>query len=58
MTIPLAKEVLDLLVVGQTSKQIAASLSIRPKTAMKHRCRVLEKLGVENPVLLVHLIQS
>ncbi|MCE9554426.1 MAG: response regulator [Planctomycetes bacterium] len=52
------KEVLELMVAGQSAKQMAAHLGITPKTAMKHRSRVLDKFGVENSVLLVQLLGS
>jgi FixJ family two-component response regulator len=49
------REVLDLLVVGERSKQIARQLGIGEKTVAKHRASVLEKLEVDNVVELVRL---
>jgi FixJ family two-component response regulator len=51
-------EVKDLLLAGHNAKQIASQLGICPKTAMKHRARVLDKLGVESTVQLVRLIPT
>ena len=48
-------EVLNLLVAGERSKQIARQLGIGEKTVAKHRAGVLEKLNVDNVVELVHL---
>ncbi|MCE9552381.1 MAG: response regulator [Planctomycetes bacterium] len=50
------REVKDLLLAGQNAKQIATLLSICPKTAMKHRSRILEKMGVESIVQLFRLL--
>jgi two-component system CheB/CheR fusion protein len=49
------REVLDLLMAGQPSKQIARQLSIGEKTVAKHRATVLEKMQVDNVVALVRL---
>jgi two-component system, LuxR family, response regulator FixJ len=49
------REVLDLLVTGERSKQIARQLGIGEKTVAKHRAVVLEKMHVESVVELVHL---
>jgi FixJ family two-component response regulator len=51
-------EVLELLVAGKRSKQIAAELGIGEKTVAKHRAGVLEKMGVESVVELVRLMDS
>jgi RNA polymerase sigma factor (sigma-70 family) len=50
------REVLDLLVAGKHSKQIAAELGIGEKTVAKHRTGVIEKMQVDNVVELVHLM--
>ncbi len=49
------REVLDLLVAGERSKQIARQLGIGEKTVAKHRASVLEKLQVDSVVELVRL---
>ena len=49
------REVLDLLVAGERSKQIARQLGIGEKTVAKHRATVLEKMQVESVVELVRL---
>jgi two-component system, LuxR family, response regulator FixJ len=49
------REVLDLLVAGERSKQIARQLGIGEKTVAKHRATVLEKMQVDNVVELVRL---
>ena len=48
------KEFFDLLVVGQTVKQIAAQLSISPKTGNVHRANVLKKMQVTTVAQLTH----
>ena len=50
------REVLDLLVAGKHSKQIAGELGIGEKTVAKHRAGVLEKMHVDNVVELVRLM--
>jgi two-component system, LuxR family, response regulator FixJ len=49
------REVLDLLVIGERSKQIARQLGIGEKTVAKHRASVLEKMQVDSVVELVRL---
>jgi two-component system, LuxR family, response regulator FixJ len=49
------REVLDLLVAGERSKQIARRLGIGEKTVAKHRASVLEKMEVDSVVDLVRL---
>jgi len=41
-------EVLQLIAEGQTSKEIAATLSLSPKTVDSHREHIMVKLGVRN----------
>lgn len=48
-------EVFDLLVAGESSKQIARQLDIGEKTVAKHRATVLEKMQVDSVVGLVRL---
>jgi RNA polymerase sigma factor (sigma-70 family) len=50
------REVLDMLVAGKHSKQIASELEIGEKTVAKHRACVLEKMQVDSVVELVRLI--
>ena len=49
------REVLDLLLAGKRSKQIANQLGIGVKTVAKHRAIVLEKMHVESVVELIRL---
>jgi FixJ family two-component response regulator len=49
------REVLDRLLSGQRSKQIARQLGIGEKTVAKHRASVLEKMRVDSVVQLVRL---
>lgn len=42
------REVFHLMIVGQSSKEIARALDISAKTVENHRARVLEKLGARN----------
>ncbi|HJW10299.1 MAG TPA: LuxR C-terminal-related transcriptional regulator [Albitalea sp.] len=43
------REIAQLLVAGQTSKQIARTLGISPRTIDAHRARLLRKLKVNTP---------
>ena len=52
---PRQREVFDLLVAGERSKQIARRLGIGEKTVAKHRILILEKMGVDSVVELVRL---
>lgn len=45
---PRELEVLTLLVEGQSNKEIAATLGVRPKTVMHHCAVIYEKLDVKN----------
>jgi len=49
------RTVMDMVVAGQSIKQIAAKLDISIKTVDKHRAKVLETMQVENSVELVRL---
>lgn len=53
---PREREVMDMIVDGQTLKQIAVALSISVQTASKHRTRVLEKMQVTTDVALAWLV--
>ncbi|MDT8437434.1 MAG: response regulator [Wenzhouxiangellaceae bacterium] len=53
---PREREVLEGLVDGKLSKQIAADLDISPRTVELHRARVLKKMEVANAAELVRLL--
>jgi two-component system response regulator FixJ len=53
---PREHEVLDLLVTGKSSKEIAKALGTSPRTIDVHRARVFHKLQAENLTELVHLV--
>ncbi len=55
---PREREVMDLLVAGQSMKQIAGQLEISLPTCSKHRTHVLEKLDVKNDVQLVRRVHA
>jgi len=48
------REILGLVAEGQTSKQIAQSLQISPKTVEAHRASLLKKLGAKSTSSVVH----
>lgn len=50
------KEVLNLVVDGQSSKVIARTLNISPKTVEFHRARLLEKMQARSVLDLVRII--
>jgi RNA polymerase sigma factor (sigma-70 family) len=49
------RNVLDLLVKGQSSKAIAKALGISPRTVDVHRAHILDKAGVRSVPELIHL---
>jgi len=49
------QDVMQLLVAGKTTKQIAAQLRISSKTVDNHRTSILEKMAVDNLVELTRL---
>jgi len=49
------REVLQLLVIGKSRKQIAATLVISPGTVSTYRSRIMEKLEVKDNVALMKL---
>lgn len=53
---PRESQVMQLLVAGNSLKQIAAKFDISFQTAAKHRIKVQEKLGVANDVELVRFV--
>ncbi len=50
------KEVLDMVVDGQLSKQIAKTLGISVKTVEVHRSNITKKMGVQSVAQLVRLM--
>jgi DNA-binding NarL/FixJ family response regulator len=52
---PREVEVMRLIAQGLSTKDIAGTLQIRFKTAVCHRSRILQKLGVHETVSLVRL---
>lgn len=48
-------EVVDAIVAGRSSRQIAESLSVSQRTVEAHRANVLQKLGLSNTASLVRL---
>jgi len=52
---PREREVLQLVVEGRSSKDIAFRLGVSPKTVDSHRSRLMRKLGVDNVAGLVRL---
>lgn len=49
------REVMDLLIAGNHSKQIASKLCIGEKTVAKHRAHIFEKMRIDSVATLVHL---
>jgi len=49
---PRERQVLTLICEGHSTKQIAALLGIRFKTAACHRMRLMDKAGVHDPISL------
>jgi two-component system response regulator FixJ len=52
------KEVLDLVVEGKTTKEIARILEISPRTVDIHRAHVMEKMHADNLADLVRMVLS
>jgi len=55
---PREREVLDHVVAGRLSKQIAADLGTVEKTINVHRGRIMEKLGARSIIELIHLAEK
>jgi RNA polymerase sigma factor (sigma-70 family) len=53
---PRERDVLQLVVQGQASKEIAQNLGISPKTVEVHRSRLMKKLGVESQAQLHYVM--
>lgn len=49
------REIVDAIVAGHSSKQIAEALSVSQRTVEAHRANVLQKLAVSNTASLVRL---
>lgn len=49
-------EIMNLVVRGNLTKQIASHLGIRPKTVDVHRSRIMKKMGVASVAELVRLV--
>ena len=49
------REILTLLLAGETSKAIATKLYISPRTVDTHRQRMMNKLGAHSPTQLFHV---
>ena len=49
------REVLQLIAEGYSTKKIADMLCVSTSTVKSHRSKIMEKLGVENSIQLVHL---
>lgn len=53
------REVLQLIVEGRTTKEVAADLHLSPKTVETHRQRIMEKLDIDNlPALTKYAIRE
>ena len=48
-------EIVDAIVAGRSSRQIADALSVSQRTVEAHRANVLQKLGISNTASLVRL---
>lgn len=48
------RQVFFLLIEGNATSQIADILSVSPKTAEKHRANIIKKLGISQPIKMLH----
>jgi DNA-binding NarL/FixJ family response regulator len=53
---PREQEVANLLLRGQSNRQIAESLVITERTAETHVCRILSKLGLDSRAQIAALV--
>ena len=53
---PREKEVLDLVLTGKTSREVAQVLGISPSTVDNHRMRIMEKTGVSSMFELARVL--
>lgn len=53
------RQILNLILLGQSNKEIALSLGISPKTVDKHRTSMMQKLDVHSvPQLMAHALRE
>jgi len=52
------RQIMELVVRGDTTKQIASQLLLSPKTVDNHRLKILEKMRVENATQLARLVAN
>jgi len=55
---PREKEVLEMLVSGKTTKEIATVYNVRTETIWEHRVSVFSKMNVETDVELIRLMSE
>lgn len=55
---PRERDVMELIVKGNSNKQVASELKISPRTVEIHRARVMEKTGTDSVASLVRLVTS
>lgn len=55
---PRERQVLDMVVVGETNKSIARHFKISGKTVENHRARVMEKMQAKSLAVLVRMISD
>ncbi len=51
-------EIIKLIKIGSTNKEIAETLFLSPRTVETHRARILKKLGLKNSLSLVKYINE
>jgi DNA-binding CsgD family transcriptional regulator len=53
---PREREVLALIVTGESNKEAGRRLDISPRTVEAHRARIMDKLGAKNAADLVCIV--
>lgn len=53
---PREREIFEMMAAGLLTKDAAAGLGLSSKTVGVHRARIMQKLGVDSPTQLAHLI--
>jgi DNA-binding CsgD family transcriptional regulator len=53
---PREREVLDALIAGETSKEIARRFNLSPRTVELHRAHILKKIGARNTADLLRRV--
>ena len=48
------REVFQLIAEGHSTRQIADMLCVSISTVKSHRAKIMEKLGIDTPVKLIH----